>query len=74
MTPFFAFRFQCFQHFRGICFSLEVTSEGAISWGFGTARAGGHAFAHMFGELFVGHGFVSGLTSEYSMIASGVEA
>jgi hypothetical protein len=30
-TPSFAFGFQYFQQFRGICFSLEVTPETAIT-------------------------------------------
>ncbi len=37
-TPSFALRIQCFQQFRGICFSLEVSPEGAITWSFGTGR------------------------------------
>jgi hypothetical protein len=35
-NPSFAPGFQCFQQFRGICFSLEVSPEGPITWGFGT--------------------------------------
>ena len=30
-TPSFALGFQCFQQFRGICFSLEVSPESAIT-------------------------------------------
>jgi hypothetical protein len=30
-TPSFALGFQCFQQFRGICFSLEVNPEAAIT-------------------------------------------
>jgi hypothetical protein len=37
-APSFAFGFQCFQQFRGICFSLEVTPEATITWGFGTVK------------------------------------
>ena len=35
-TPSFAIGFQCFQQFRGICFSLEVSLEAPITWSFGT--------------------------------------
>jgi len=30
-APSFAFGFHCFQQFRGICFSLEVNPETAIT-------------------------------------------
>jgi len=35
-TPSFAPAFQGFQQFWGICFSLEVSPEAPITWGFGT--------------------------------------
>jgi hypothetical protein len=35
-TLSFGIGFQCFQQFRGICFSLEVSLEAPIAWSFGT--------------------------------------